>query len=252
MGAFLINLAVTAVLLACGYLIKHRRWYWLIAGYNTASAAEKKNYDIAGLASFLGNGLFVLAGLWLAGALGQYLGRPVVFLVFIALFVCALIYIVFTSQKYHGDPRRPQRTTRIEVKIALALIISVSVFIGGLLVYGSRPAKLALHPGSVEITGMYGRDLPCEQVLEVTLKEALPQVRGKRDGFDFGSLLKGDFELQGMGKARLFLYTDRPPYIHLRLREGHVWLNFPDRQATTEAFTRLSRHLAQRRSAAVD
>jgi hypothetical protein len=36
--------------IALGALIKYAKWYWLIAGYNTATPEEKKNIDIEALA----------------------------------------------------------------------------------------------------------------------------------------------------------------------------------------------------------
>jgi len=34
-------------------MLKYFKWYWMIAGYNTASAKQKQNYDIRGFSNLV-------------------------------------------------------------------------------------------------------------------------------------------------------------------------------------------------------
>ena len=43
-----------------GYLIKVKRWSWLIAGFNTSSAKAKAKYDEAALCNATGIFLYIL------------------------------------------------------------------------------------------------------------------------------------------------------------------------------------------------
>ena len=38
--------AIGVLFLVMGVMIKHFKWYWLIAGYNTMSKEQKKKVDI--------------------------------------------------------------------------------------------------------------------------------------------------------------------------------------------------------------
>ncbi len=48
-------LIVATLMGVVGYLIRFRRWAWLIAGYNTSSPATKETYDLPELTSGVGN-----------------------------------------------------------------------------------------------------------------------------------------------------------------------------------------------------
>ena len=69
----MVHIYMVMLLIVLGYLIKHKQWSWLIAGYNTSSKKEKAKYDTAALCSGVGNFLFILAGILLITALGEFL-----------------------------------------------------------------------------------------------------------------------------------------------------------------------------------
>ncbi len=52
------------LLILFGALIKYKKVTWLISGYNTASPEKKEQYDIDKLCKYMGNFLFVLAGVF--------------------------------------------------------------------------------------------------------------------------------------------------------------------------------------------
>lgn len=70
----IVPLIIGLLLLVLGYLIKYKKWSWMIAGYNTSSKEEKEKYDELALCSFIGSFLFLLACILFVGALGSYLG----------------------------------------------------------------------------------------------------------------------------------------------------------------------------------
>lgn len=57
-----------ALLIIIGWLIKYKKVTWLISGYNTASKEKQAQYDIDKLCMYMGNFLFVLAGIFLVMA----------------------------------------------------------------------------------------------------------------------------------------------------------------------------------------
>lgn len=89
---------ITALLLIIlGYLIKYRKWTWLIAGYNTSSKEEKAKYNKEALCNGVGNLLFILSGISFFAALGEFWGVDwivrITWILFIVVIVVAIIYM---------------------------------------------------------------------------------------------------------------------------------------------------------------
>ncbi len=53
-----------SILILVGWLIKYKKVTWLISGYNTASKEAKQKYDIEKLCKYMGNFIFILAGIF--------------------------------------------------------------------------------------------------------------------------------------------------------------------------------------------
>ncbi|NCC88711.1 MAG: DUF3784 domain-containing protein [Clostridia bacterium] len=90
----------TAVLVIVGWLIKYKKLTWLISGYNTASKEEKQRYDIIKLCKYMGNFMFILAGIFLAMAVASLLINKYADTitwtglgVLIVVLVCGIVYL---------------------------------------------------------------------------------------------------------------------------------------------------------------
>ncbi len=100
-------LIVATLMGVVGYLIRFRRWAWLIAGYNTSSPATKETYDLPELTSGVGNFAFLIAGLLVVAGVGDLLGLPwLMKTALVLLVVLALGFIVYanTGRRY----RKPE------------------------------------------------------------------------------------------------------------------------------------------------
>ena len=56
------------IIVAVGIMIKYFKMSWLIAGYNTSSAEDRRAMSEKGIEDFIGNSMFGLAAI-LAGAI---------------------------------------------------------------------------------------------------------------------------------------------------------------------------------------
>ncbi len=94
----MIHILIGLLILVLGYLVKYRRWSWLIAGYNTSSEDEKAQYDTAALCSGVGSFLFILAALLFVAALGEYLDRAwIVSVVWIMFSAACVVFIIYAN-----------------------------------------------------------------------------------------------------------------------------------------------------------
>ncbi|WP_035571536.1 DUF3784 domain-containing protein [Halonatronum saccharophilum] len=66
------HIVMGLLLIVLAYLIRYRKWSWLIVGYNTSSKEEKKKYNKEALCNGVGNLLFILSGIAFVAALGEF------------------------------------------------------------------------------------------------------------------------------------------------------------------------------------
>ena len=93
----MIHFGIALGLILLGYLVKYKKWSWLIAGYNTSTKEQKDKYDVNALCDAVGNFVIVLSVILLIAASGEYLGLDWViatsWIIFFIVSVATLIYI---------------------------------------------------------------------------------------------------------------------------------------------------------------
>ena len=83
----LIHFLTVALFLVLGTVFYRGKGAWLIAGYNTASPAEKRTYDEPALCRFMGKLMFALAACWLVITFGDLLQIMALFWIGFVLFL---------------------------------------------------------------------------------------------------------------------------------------------------------------------
>ena len=102
---YIIGLVPVIILAIIGLLIKYKKAYWLISGYNTMSEEKKKNVDIEGLAWFMSNVCFVIAAIILVASVSIALGITALSVIVFALLLPVIFYTLINTQKYDGNTR---------------------------------------------------------------------------------------------------------------------------------------------------
>ena len=93
-----IHIGIGVLLVILGYLIKVKRWSWLISGYNTSSAEEKAEYDITVLCNGVGNFIFFLGFTLFIASIGYFLEASWITGVGWGLFIAAVIvFLVYAN-----------------------------------------------------------------------------------------------------------------------------------------------------------
>lgn len=67
----------------------------------------------------------------------------------------------------------------------------------------------------------------------------------RTNGEATGKVARGHFRLNELGKARLYVYRDRPPYIRIKLKDQYVFYNEENPQATRALYGRIEAALNQ-------
>ena len=92
-----------------GYLVKYKKWTFLISGYNTLPKKEKEKYNTDYLCKAYGNMIFISAASLLIGIFGEVMRIPKLVTVSWVLFILLVIGGVI----YYGDGSRFKQKNRM-------------------------------------------------------------------------------------------------------------------------------------------
>lgn len=234
----MINSITGVFLIVMGFLVK--KYPNLIAGYNTMSAEQKEKVDINGLSTHMRNSMVVMGGLIV-------IGDPILNLiglkehgiaVLIAITLIGTFYMLIIAQTYSNSYKeyRPiKKIIRIATKSVIFVLLASITF--GLLYYGTRPTEISINGRQLEISGVYGM---IDNIKTIDIRESIPRIKKKTNGFNYGSTLKGSFELEEIGNCKLFIESEKGPYIYLETESGTlIIINTESRSKTEELFDEL-------------
>jgi len=124
----------------------------------------------------------------------------------------------------------------------LVVILGPVVFVLATLVYlGLRPPVVSVLPSLLSVrSGLHGDEIAMANIDEVTLEYSLPQVLRRTNGFALGATLRGRFELEGVGDARLFIRRDAPPFVKVQARGRVLYIGFRDPKRTLQLYEELT------------
>jgi hypothetical protein len=229
----ILNLIVGLFMIGIGFLVKSAPD--LIAGYNTMPKDKKKNVDIEGLSTFMRDGLITIG---LSIIIGYYLFKWIGFtmiansMILIVTLVGVTI-LVINAQRF--DHNKNKKT-----KLTYFIIGLVILFVIGLITYGFIPSKTIFNNDTIRFSGMYGFEINITEIENVELIDKIPTINIRTNGFSFGTIKKGYFNLDKIGKSRLLVHSDMPPYLILSKNNGDkIIINFKDKIKTEKTYNKI-------------
>jgi multisubunit Na+/H+ antiporter MnhB subunit len=238
-----IIVVIFALLLAgCGVLVK--KYPNTISGYNTMPPERRANVDIETVASLLQKGFLTIAAativIYFAFAL---LKMPLVAAIaglLAPIFVGTPILLVM-AQKHDKNPRKRAKK-HLPAVIVSAITVAVLALVSVMIIRDMRPTEATIADGKITFSGSYGLTVPLAQIEKCELRDEIPRITMKTNGFALGGICKGDFRLDGLGKCRLYIDRKNAPYLFLETSDGRkIVYNSPDPAATREIFDALRR-----------
>ena len=229
----ILNLIVGLFMIGIGFLVKSSPD--LIAGYNTMPTEEKKNIDIEGLSTFMRNGLITIG---LSIIIGYYIFKWIGFtmiansMILIVTLVGVTILLI-NAQKF--DHNKTKNSKLIYFITGLTFL-----FVIGLITYGFIPSKTIYGDDTIRFSGMYGFEISIGDIENIELSDKLPTIKIRTNGFSFGNVKKGFFNLDKYGKSRLLIHSDLAPYLILSKNNGNkIIINFKDRIETEKTYDKI-------------
>ena len=207
----------------------------MMAGYNTMSEEKKKNVDIEGLSTYMRNG-FVAIGLTLIISyyFFKWIGLTLIAdsMIVIVILVGITILMINASKFDHNRDKK--------TKLTYLIPAFLMVLVAGLMAYGYMPSRPIFEDDTIRFSGMYGFETNIAEIENVTLIDKLPKINMRTNGFSFGAIKKGTFNLDQSGKCRLLIHSELPPYLVISKINGEkIFINFKDKTDTEKTFNRI-------------
>lgn len=111
---------------------------------------------------------------------------------------------------------------------------------------GTQPPTVTVSPTAFSVRGggFYSADVPISSIQEISLQDTIPRVVRKRNGFNAGNTLRGNFRLDVLGNGQIFINRGVPPYVVVKTPDSFVIVNFNDPQRTRALYAELRRYVA--------
>ncbi len=207
----------------------------LIAGYNTLPKDKKKNVDIDGLSTFMRNGLISIG---LTIIIGYFLFKWIGFTMIansmiLIVPIVGVTILVINAQRFDHNKGKKTKLTYVILGIVITFVI-------GIITYGFIPSKTLFSIDSVRFSGMYGFEINISEIDSVNLVDNIPTIKLRTNGFSFGVVKKGFFNLDKYGKSRLLINSDIPPYLIISKTDGEkTIMNFKDKTETEKTYNQI-------------
>jgi len=141
--------------------------------------------------------------------------------------------LIINAQKFDHNKTR-------KTKLTYFILGMVILFVIGLITYGFIPSKTIYGKDTILFSGMYGFEISINEIDNVELSETLPTIKIRTNGFSFGTIKKGFFDLDNFGKSRLLIHSDIAPYLILSKSNGDkIIINFKGRIETEQTYNKI-------------
>ena len=226
-----------AIFIFLGIGVKYFKWYFLISGYNTMSKEKKKNVDIEPLGKLMGNFMLLIGLIVLGSGLSHEFGFKSLSTTLLILIAPLTIGLLIYAQKFdHNWQKNRGKKNKTGIIALISITLGITVFIAGMLIVGILDPDVEVGEDIIVISGMYKRNIKVEEIVEVSIKESMPKVLRKTNGFNMGYTLRGSFNLEGEGNSSIFVHEDKPPFINIRTKDRLYIVNFRDRIDTEDLY----------------
>lgn len=236
------------ILIFMGLSVHVFKWYFLISGYNTMSEEKKANVDTEGLGRLMGTvfyadgGVFILMGVLHALGVKPGMAPAIVF------FIASTVYLLIKAQKYdgniYGKNGKVQKGAWKQFVLPGIIIVIALVFVTVLMFFSSRSTKVTFTDEGMQIHGMYGEVYKWGSIASAELKEVLPEIEMRTNGSALGSNLKGHFRTRELGSVKLFVNTEKSPFIYLETDNGITIFNLDSAAEAQEIFREIRKRLS--------
>lgn len=207
---------MSVLFIGIGFTVTENNAAYLLAGYNTMTEEERKNFDLKSyIIYFRKFHLFLGLSFLVIGLIIHYLMSENAGGIFLGVYpILAYLYFVLRTAKYTNGSRTKWHKAGVYIMLG-ALILVLGVF--GL---GYQENKLVITAGNIKLEGIYGEELNLAAIQSVALVNELPKITLRTNGFAAGTVSKGYFRTQAGENIKLLINADNQPYLLITKKSG--------------------------------
>lgn len=226
--------------LLIGLAVHVFEWYFLIAGYNTMPKEKKEKVDVKSLGKLMGIYAYLNALVFFVTGLLQVLHIKIGMTAALVFFGISTLYMLIKAQKYDGNlfdekgKMRKGAAKQLAVPLGITGVTLLAVAV--LVIYSSQPTKVSLLEEGLQVHGMYGEVYTWESIEETKLMASLPEIEMRTNGSAVGSRLRGHFRTTELGSVKLFVNTQKPPFVYVQSRGKVIIFNLSDAESTEQVY----------------
>lgn len=162
--------------------------------------------------------------------------------------ICAamLVAVLIAMKRHNGWGKDKEGTTyRHDTNRSRIIVISVCgaiatiAFVVVTLSASNKPSVIDIQDDMLHIAGMYGRDIPVNDIVTMEELDEMPVMAMRTNGSSFKNKNKGHFLTQNDEKCLLFVTYNGGPYIELRTADDLIYLNRETPEETTKLIDEL-------------
>lgn len=208
-------IGMSLLFVAIGFIVTENNAKYLLAGYNTMSEEERKKVDIKSYIPYFRKFHIILGISFLILGYGINLINKNAAGIFLGVYpVLAYLYFAVSSSKFSGGLKTKSN------KIGLFLLVGALIFVIGLIMNGFKENPIIFDSQKIEFKGNYGETLQIDHIKSIGIKNELPKITLKTNGFALGDIRKGYFKTENGEIVKLILNSAQKPYILFTKSDG--------------------------------
>jgi len=220
------------------------KWYFLISGYNTMPKEKKAKVDVKGLSRLIGIYSYINGGVLITMGVLKASGLLKQALVPAFLFIgISTVYLLIKAQKYDGniydENGKLRKGAWKQFVFPVGVVAAVLILVIALMFFSSQQTNVTFIDDGIQIHGIYGDIYAWDSIKAVKLMEELPVIELRTNGSALGPNLKGYFRVKELGTVKLFVNTEKPPFIYLETDDGVTVLNLSNEDETKEIYEKM-------------
>lgn len=211
----------------------------IISGFKLSEEPEQREKDLAWVEQTCRYMNIANIVTLVGGAIGLISGQHIVYFLFLILPICVAALLAYSRR----TTDRPDGKTTVAVVSIMAAIIITCVHL--LYIYQSD-LKVEFADNRMEISGLYGCDIPLCDIEKAELRLSLPETSIRTNGFALGATNVGHFRTKTGKEIILFTHSEKY-FIRLTLNDGTIYyLSHKDRPSTEQLFLTIQQYIRKR------
>lgn len=119
--------------------------------------------------------------------------------------------------------------------VMLAIPVSIAGAIGIVFAFNAQAPDVRLSETHLVVDGWpYSAEVARQDIVSVTLRDELPRITLRTNGYADGRRLRGWFRVEGRGQGQVFVDRRRPPFLDVVTRDGFLVVQGADAESTRD------------------